>query len=187
LRRLTSHNLFDMTPKEKALENFKRRNREKWAHKDPQADLSPKECTSCKITKLRKEFGLCKTNKDGLQAWCVQCFKDRHRKSPRRQMIVNAKGRASRKGLEFDLSEDDLVIPEFCPILGIPIYVGEGQGPNSPSLDRIDNDKGYVKGNVHVVSWRANDLKANASLDELEKLVRFLKKRKDNDTPAHHE
>jgi hypothetical protein len=46
--------------------------------------------------------------------------------------------------------------------------------PNSPSLDRIDNTKGYVPGNVWVISWRANDLKRNATLEELKLLVAAL-------------
>ena len=71
----------------------------------------------------------------------------------------------------------DIFIPEACPLLGIEItknIVGQPTH-NSPSLDRIDNRLGYVKGNVWVISHRANTLKSNASLEELERLVSNLR------------
>jgi hypothetical protein len=59
-------------------------------------------------------------------------------------------------------------VPIICPILGIPIIKDikkeqkEVPNPNSPSIDRIDNSKGYVKGNVRVISHKANTMKHNA-------------------------
>ena len=61
-----------------------------------------------------------------------------------------------------------MTIPEFCPILGIPlIRVGTIATDNSPSIDRIDSTKGYIKGNVQVISKKANTLKNSSSLSEL--------------------
>ena len=68
--------------------------------------------------------------------------------------------------VHIDLS--DIVIPEICPILGTPI--------DTPSIDRIDSSKGYVKGNVMICSNRANVLKNNGSLDEFRKVVAFLER-----------
>lgn len=84
-------------------------------------------------------------------------------------LFYGARQRAANTGLAFDLEPSDVVIPEKCPWLGIAIEVGVGKGrrDNSPSLDRIDNSRGYVKGNVEVVSWRANNLKSTATFDEL--------------------
>lgn len=48
---------------------------------------------------------------------------------------------------------------------------------NAPSIDRFDNNKGYEKGNVAVISWRANNLKRDATLDELQKVVKWCAKR----------
>lgn len=103
--------------------------------------------------------------------------------SPRvkiKNLLRLAKKRALEKNIEFDVSIDDLSPNEFCPLLGIRInYAASGRGAvdESPSLDRIDNSKGYVKGNVWIVSWRANRIKSNASIFELEIITRNLRKR----------
>ena len=95
-------------------------------------------------------------------------------------MMKRAESRAIKKGLEFDLTIDDIIIPDLCPILGVPLEIGEGKGPKpySPSLDKIDPDKGYVKGNTIVISMRANQIKSNASLKEIEKVYQYLKESK---------
>lgn len=93
-------------------------------------------------------------------------------------LLQTAKGRAKKKGWDFDLTVEDITIPEVCPVLGIPLFVrlgGKGKNDNNPSLDRIDSTKGYVKGNVQVISWRANNLKSDGTLDEFIKLVEFMK------------
>lgn len=98
-------------------------------------------------------------------------------RNPQAYILGNAKARAKKKGWDFDLVVEDIVIPEFCPVFGIPLELTWGNGikDNKPSLDRIDCNKGYVKGNVRVISWRANDLLANGTLDEFIKIVEFLK------------
>ena len=91
--------------------------------------------------------------------------------------VLNARQRAERKGIEFSITEEDIEIPEYCPLLGIKIEVGTRKNyENSPSLDRKDPSKGYVKGNVWIVSKKANSMKNSASLEELELLVKNLKK-----------
>ena len=95
---------------------------------------------------------------------------------PEKIIHQHAKERAKRKGLEFNIEVSDIEIPIICPILGIPIYkIGTenkpaGPGPNSASLDRIDNSKGYIKGNVKIISHKANTMKHNATPLEL---IRF--------------
>ena len=89
--------------------------------------------------------------------------------------LANVKRRAVKKGLAFDLELDDLVFPEFCPVLGIPLKARAGKfNDNSPSLDRIVPEKGYVKGNVVIMSYRANRIKCHASLEDLRAIVRFM-------------
>lgn len=95
----------------------------------------------------------------------------KHALNPIPNMLSMAKKRAKLAGLPFELSPTDIVIPELCPVLGVPLAVNGGR--YSPSLDRIDNSKGYVRGNVVVVSIRANTIKNDASLDELRRVVRF--------------
>ena len=104
--------------------------------------------------------------------------KAKHRGDPIPHLLAQAKVRARQRGLEFDISVDDLAVPAECPVLGIPLMVSNGYPTkHSPSLDRIDNTKGYVKGNVVVISYKANTIKNNACLDELRRVVAFLESR----------
>ena len=97
-------------------------------------------------------------------------------------MLYAARSRAKKAEIEFNLTIEDIAIPEICPVLGIPLFarVNGGKVPptllaNSPSLDRIDNTKGYIRGNVQVISMRANNLKADGTLEEMEAIVGYMK------------
>lgn len=86
-----------------------------------------------------------------------------------RYLLSRARQRALKYGLEFNLDINDIIIPEICPILEKPIIYGvKGNYEYSPSLDRIDNSKGYIKGNVRVISKRANTMKNSATIEELQ-------------------
>src|SRR5262249_20499481 len=92
---------------------------------------------------------------------------------PRKGMLAGARRRARIRGLEFNLTIEDLIVPDLCPILGIPLVVCKGKPcDGSPSLDRIDNDRGYTRDNVRVISYLANTAKNNMS-DEL--LIAFCR------------
>lgn len=94
-----------------------------------------------------------------------------------RTVLASAKHRASRRGLPFNISREDVPVPEFCPVLGIKLEVNSGKPQyNSPSIDRFIPELGYVKGNVTVISHRANTLKNNATVEELTKVVLWMKK-----------
>lgn len=97
-------------------------------------------------------------------------------RNPKSYLLHNAKSRAKKKGIEFNLTADDFEIPSHCPVFGFPLELtwGEGTKDNKPSLDRIDSSKGYIKGNVQVLSWRANNLKSDGKLEEFIKLVEFM-------------
>lgn len=92
-------------------------------------------------------------------------------------ILKRIRQRAKSRGLECTLTQEDIKIPEFCPVLGIPIEVGNSKGthPNSASVDRVDNSKGYTPDNICIISWRANSIKRDASLEELEKIVKYIK------------
>lgn len=93
----------------------------------------------------------------------------------RRRLANHAKRRAVARDLPYSITWRDVVIPKVCPVLGIELAtVGEGVvKPNTPSLDRIVPERGYVKGNIVVVSHRANSIKNNATLAELRRIVAF--------------
>lgn len=100
---------------------------------------------------------------------------DWHRGNPRRSYCLAAKNRARRQNVPFDLDPEDIIFPETCPVLGIPlIFSRGGRTNNTPSIDRKIPSIGYVKGNIRVISWRANRLKNDATLEELKKLVEYL-------------
>jgi hypothetical protein len=83
-------------------------------------------------------------------------------------MLSNARKRSIMKNYAFNLTIDDIHIPEICPILKIPIIVGNKNNYEStPSIDRIDNDKGYTKDNIQIISKKANSMKNSASIKEL--------------------
>ena len=84
-------------------------------------------------------------------------------------LLNSARNRARIHNIDFSLSVEDIVIPEICPYLQIPLTRIRGQGRQdyNPSLDRIDSSKGYIKGNVRVISDKANRMKNSATKEEL--------------------
>ena len=93
-------------------------------------------------------------------------------------VIANLKQRAKAKNLECTITKEDIVIPERCPVLGFKLKFNKGrQQFDSPSIDRIDNNKGYTKENICIISSRANTLKGDGTLDEFEKIVKYMKER----------
>lgn len=147
-----------------------------------------KSCSRCKIVKPANAFHKDRTNLHGLRSQCKECFASARRSDPKARqlscMVHNAKKRAAQKGMAFDLDRDYLfeIAPTHCPYLGVKLRWEVETGcavttrahSNSPSLDRIDNSKGYVKGNVVIVSHRANSIKRDATEVELIKMGRRI-------------
>ena len=94
-----------------------------------------------------------------------------------KRIHVRIKSKCKREEIPFDLDITDIVIPSHCPILGMAITPNHGrQGyyPDSPSLDRINPKGGYLKGNVRIISNRANMLKSNATAEEMRLILKDL-------------
>ncbi len=95
-------------------------------------------------------------------------------------MLNDARKRAKTKNIPFDIDINyvrSLVVP-YCPVFStMPLEWSSrrssktGPLPNSPSLDRIDPTKGYVKGNVWIISSKANTFKSYATHEELKILA----------------
>lgn len=95
------------------------------------------------------------------------------RPDPLKAWLRTARWNAKKQGREFSIKLADLPeLPEKCPVFGTPLRM-DGSIDELPSLDRIDNSRGYVPGNVVFVSRRANRLKGDATSDELQKLAHF--------------
>ncbi|MGO4409460.1 MULTISPECIES: hypothetical protein [unclassified Brevundimonas] len=109
------------------------------------------------------------------RARCQRCnaiymsnyLRQRRRGDPAMSLLQRARQRAARRGLPFDLRRSDIVVPSICPALGVPITLGVGRTPHSPSLDRIQPALGYVRGNIRVISDQANRLKGAKALPDL--------------------
>ena len=98
------------------------------------------------------------------------------RKHTIKYRLRQLKRSAAKRNIEFSLRPEDIVIPEYCPVLGIKLSLTNTKvANNSPSVDRFDNNKGYVKDNVRVISYRANVLKRDATIEELEAVIRYMK------------
>jgi hypothetical protein len=125
------------------------------------------------------------TSPDGLSYDCKECrikynaergsesylrYKNKDRI---KHMFLGSRGRAKQTGTEFSLELSDIIVPEFCPVLGIPLVFSEKRTHNTPSIDRIINTEGYTKDNSIVVSWRANLLKKDATIQELLNISNF--------------
>ena len=146
-----------------------------------------RQCNICKEHRPQTDFYRVKrASKDILGvpriSRCRQCEMQKYMElDPRQKMVYAARNRARIGGLECTITKDDIMIPETCPVLGIPLAARVGAGrsnrdhvENSPSLDRIDNSKGYTLGNIAVISMRANMIKNNATLAELKAIVAYI-------------
>lgn len=146
----------------------KKEYRDNYKQKDPE-----------KVKELAKEASrrYYQTHKEKLQLKRTEFYRN-HRS---RQKLRGIKHRCKKFNLPFDVDADymdKLEVPEFCPVLGIKLNPKDGKGPHSysPSIDRIIPELGYIKGNLRIISNRANILKNNMTAEECEKILEDLKK-----------
>lgn len=101
-------------------------------------------------------------------------------KHPDRRLWQVAKQRARKYGIEFNIEVSDIFVPMYCPVFGFKLVTGtghsgrQGGNTNSPSLDRIDPTKGYVKGNIQVISHLANSMKHQATAEQLQQFAKWI-------------
>jgi hypothetical protein len=141
-----------------------------WTHPKNKKEYTRNTCRECINLRTQKR----KTPSD-LRAHAQR--EKRRREDPAYRMYHGAKQRAKKQNLPFDLDQKFIqdLIPTHCPVFGIPLKNGTNTfHNNSLSLDKLIPSKGYIKGNVCVISDRANRIKRDATLDELKKLVYYL-------------
>lgn len=103
--------------------------------------------------------------------------RQRKRQDPLKFMLWSAHERAKRNGLKFSITKSDVQMPERCPILGVKLTPGTKKYKEwAPSLDRIDSAKGYIPGNVRVISYRANRIKNDSTPYEILLLAKDAKR-----------
>lgn len=153
------------------------------------SDLTtPTTCSRCNETKLLSEFTKSTSYVSGYASWCRVCNSIRNGSGEAliRRMYANAKDRAKNKDVPFTITTKhllDIGMPDTCPVLGIRLdWVYDGSKKytfedkdNRPSLDRIVPAKGYVPGNIMFISWKANRLKNNASISDIEAILSYMR------------
>lgn len=140
-----------------------------------------KVCVKCGVEKSVDDYywvNRDRPNGGSPHSYCRECMAKKGRRlnhnNPENYMWKAAKSRAKRQGVPFDISVEDIEIPKRCPVLGIKLKMGHGQPTdNSPSLDRIIPALGYVKGNIEVISHRANSIKRDATPEELRMIADY--------------
>jgi len=145
-----------------------------------------KKCSACQEYKEISLYYKDKETRDGLLAQCKSCISKpehdhiRHNKNPWLRTFSNSKTRAKKLSLPFSLTKE-FVKSLFeqsngvCPVLNIPMIVG-GELQNVPSLDRIKGEFGYIPSNVRLISYRANSLKQDATITELQLVLQDLER-----------
>lgn len=152
-----------------------------------------KRCSHCGRTLPIDNFSKSSTSANGYRSWCKECVNisrnseenrlrcKQYYESKGRELMrsykendiqtylwKSARSRAKQRGEEFSIDPEDIMVPDRCPILNIPLQYHRGvKQDNSYSLDRIDSSKGYIKGNVWVISLRANRIKNDSTPQEL--------------------
>lgn len=102
--------------------------------------------------------------------------KENSRKNHITVMLANAKKRAIKKGIEFSLTKEDIIIPDKCPLLGVEFVIGTKENYDfTPTIDRIDNTKGYIPGNIQIITNKANSMKNSASFEMLQNFITAIK------------
>jgi hypothetical protein len=146
-----------------------------------------KICSVCNREQPTTAFHKNNTAKDGLDNRCKLC-KSEQRKKDRdnnyfKEYTRTKKSECKRKGIDFDLTPEYLesIWTGVCAISGEDIYYGrEGRGSDGSQhahLDRHDPSKGYVEGNVNWIAGRLNRIKYNATEEELEMILKYMKGR----------
>ena len=144
-------------------------------HYPPMSD--PKFCAKCREVKSVEEFPVCRASPDGHGGYCRFCVgvinRKRKKLNPSESLWYSARRRARSADLSFTISVRDITIPSHCPVFGFKLEVGAKNRRRSPSLDRIDNSRGYEPDNIVVVSNWANELKRDMTLSQMQALLAF--------------
>jgi hypothetical protein len=118
-----------------------------------------------------------KNNPDAKRTASREAMQRYRGRDPAAHLWREAKRRAEKNGLEFSIEIVDIHVPDVCPIFGTELVTGGSRETldDAPALDRIENHKGYVRGNIWVISHRANSAKRDLSIQEFCHMADVLK------------
>ena len=135
------------------------------------------ECKSCKTKEsaiYHRTVRLRLNNKDLINSLNdYNNFKADPLISLKRYLLRLSKNHAKSKNIEHTISIKDIIIPEECPILKTK-FIGNNK-KYTYSIDRVNNTKGYIPGNIKIISRLANTMKNNATNEELIKFADNIK------------
>lgn len=135
------------------------------------ADITEDKKKYDKIYREVNKEKISSRNKDYYESVRSKAFKN----NPQAYLYMVAKSRAKQKKMEFSIDLEDIFIPAYCPITGKELIKTNGYSPDSMSLDRVDNEKGYVKNNVRVISRWANLKKSSLCEKDLLQLLSYVR------------
>jgi len=118
-------------------------------------------CYECSLKSVRGWYSKNKTDIEWRKQRLFKCLKSR----------------SVSKGIPFNLEYSDIIWPSHCPIFNSVLEYDTMNKPknNSASFDKVIPELGYVKGNVRIISYRANWLKQDSTIEQLEKIIRYMK------------
>ena len=100
---------------------------------------------------------------------------ERMKKDPIQGILKITKARAKKNGVPFNLTREDIFIPEFCPIFGIKLTYGGPMKDSTMSIDRLIPSLGYTRGNVNIISMKANYIKNFGTASEHEIIAAWMR------------
>jgi hypothetical protein len=138
-----------------------------------------RKCRKCGELKQFSAFHKHKGCPFGINTVCKECRKPVSTRgweetSEELKILQRAKSRANKKGLAFNLELTDIVLPEVCPVLGVPF--NKNSTDYTYSIDRLVPSLGYTKGNIMIISNKANRIKSDACAEEIALVLEYVKR-----------
>jgi len=146
-----------------------------------------KDCTKCTMQKVGFAYGekrrsnpTTKTQKDYDKASRQRRFEKNPFEFRLKRTLCSCKVRAKKANVPFSITLQDLIdmfpADNLCPVLKVPFVWGTKDNKDlSPSLDRMIPELGYVKGNIKFISYKANRIKNDSTVEILENLIKYMK------------
>lgn len=156
------------------------RERGEGRHADYIANMSPER--KLQFEETRRKYR--EVNKEAIAAGQRAAYL----KKPEYYVWSTIKARAEKTGIPFDIEVSDIIIPKVCPVLGIELkrFPGRTMRGEAPSVDRLIPKLGYIKGNIDVISFRANRIKSDASIEELRRILEYCEKKLESCSEVIH-